>query len=128
MPSINIPFNDPINISAQVGDMVYAIRVDPAGAAVNTFRKRNLDQAKEIGWVWQINNQEGLDLGVLPSLDVIQTSGHIPDTGDFIMFSKNKATNTPGILGYYAEATFKNYSLSDIELFSVGAGIAISSN
>ena len=132
MPSINIPFTNPINISAQVGDMVYAIPVVLAGTAANTFKKRNLDQAKEIGWIWQINNQEGLDPSVVPSLDVIQTSGNTPgctNSGcDFIMFSKSKAANTSGILGYYAEATFKNYSLSDIELFSVGTGIAISSN
>jgi hypothetical protein len=44
------------------------------------------------------------------------------------MFSKNKAVNTSGILGYYAEVTLKNDSLKDIELFSVGTGIAISSN
>ena len=130
MPSINIPFNDPINISVQVGDMVYAIDMTNslAGAAANSFRKENLNQALEIGWIWQIHNQEGLDPSILPSIDVMLTSGNWSSTGDFIMFSKNKAVNTSGILGYYAEVTFKNYSLRDIELFSVGAGIAISSS
>jgi len=130
MPSINIPFNDPINISVQVGDMVYAIDMTNslAGAAANSFRKENLNQALEIGWIWQIHNQEGLDPSILPSIDVMLTSGNWSSTGDFIMFSKNKAVNTSGILGYYAEVTFKNYSTKDVELFSVGTGIAISSN
>ena len=128
MPSINIPFNDPINISVQVGDMVYSVPVSFAGAAANSFRKESLSQAVEIGWIWQINNQEGLDPSILPSLDVMVTSGWSSVAGNFIMFSKNKAANTSGIKGYYAEVTFKNYSLSDIELFSVGTGIAISSN
>ena len=128
MPSINIPFNDPINTSVQVGDMVYSVPVTLAGAAANSFRKESLSQAVEIGWIWRINNQEGLDPSILPSLDVMMTSGQVPNNGDFIMFSKNKAANTSGIKGYYAEATFKNYSLRDIELFSVGAGIAISSS
>ena len=127
MPSINIPFTDPINISVQVGDTVYAVDVDPAGIAANTFRKESLSQAVEIGPIWQINNQEGLDPNVLPSLDVMQVNPWVA-TGDFIMFSKNKAVNTSGILGYYAEVTLKNYSTKDVELFSVGAGITISSN
>ena len=128
MASINLPFIDPINISVQVGDMVYSVPTVQAGAAANSFRKESLSQALEIGWIWRINNQEGLDPGIQPSLDVMMTSGNAPGIQDFIMFSKNKAANTSGIKGYYAEATFKNYSLRDIELFSVGAGIAISSN
>ena len=130
MPIINIPFNDPINISAQVGDMIYAIPVFLAGTAPDGFKKESLSQAKEIGLIWQINNQEGLDTSIPSSLDVITTSTppNSPLTGDFIMFSKSKAVNTSGIKGYYAEATFKNYSLKDIELFSVGTGIAISSS
>ena len=130
MPSINIPFNDPINISVQVRDMVYAVDMTNAlaGAAVNSFRKESLSQAREIGWIWRINNQEGLDPSILPSLDVMITSGNWSSTGDFIMFSKNKAVNTSGILGYYAEVTFKNYSTKDVELFSIGTEIAISSN
>ena len=130
MPSINIPFNNPINISVQIGDMVYSVPVALAGAAANSFRKESLSQAVEIGGIWRINNQEGLDLSILPSLDVMLTStpGNWSNTGDFIMFSKNKAANTSGIKGYYAEVTFKNYSTKDVELFSIGTGIAISSN
>jgi len=126
MPSINIPFPDPINISCQIGDIVYAIGVTPAGIAANTFQKANLATAIEIGFIWRITNQEGLLPGPI-SMDVWQTGG-LPNAGDFIMFSKNKAVNTSGIKGYYAEATFTNASTKDIELFSVGAGIAISSS
>ena len=79
MPTINIPFNDPINISVQVGDMVYAVPVSLAGAAVDGFRKESLSQAREIGWIWQINNQEGLDPSVPSSLDVINIGGNVPN-------------------------------------------------
>jgi len=138
MPSINIPFADPINISCQVGDIVYAIAVTPAGTAADAFKKANLASALEIGFIWQINNQEGLLATVPISIDVWQTGAGpcgTPPTppcfnpGDFIMFSKDKAVNTSGIKGYYAEATFKNFEqLKDVELFSVGAGIAVSSS
>lgn len=128
MPTVNIPFNDPINISVQVRDIVYFVPLSFAGAAADSFRKESLSQAREIGWIWRINNQEGLDPSVSPSLDVMITSSNVPSSGHFIMFSKNKAVNTSGILGYYAEVTFKNYSTKDVELFSIGTGIAISSN
>ena len=137
MPLITIPFTDPINISCQVGDVVYAIPVTPAGVATDAFKKANLASALEIGFIWQINNQEGLITSATISIDVIQTGagpcGTSPspcfNPGDFIMFSKNKAANTSGIKGYYAEATFKNAeNMKEVELFSVGAGIAISSS
>ena len=131
MPSINIPFPDPINISCQIGDIVYAIGVAVAGGstAPNAFQVANLANALEIGFIWQITNQEGLIAGVPISMDIWQTSSAVPGTGDFIMFSKDKSVNTSGIKGYYAEATFKNFEKEkDIELFSVGAGIAVSSN
>jgi len=138
MPSINIPFPDPINISCQVGDIVYAIGVAAAGGSIapNAFQVANLSTALEIGFIWQITNQEGLIAGVPISIDVWQTGagpcnvGGTPcfNPGDFIMFSKDKAVNTSGIKGYYAEATFKNASLGDIELFSIGVGIAASSS
>jgi len=138
MPSINIPFPDPINISCQVGDIVYAIGVAAAGGSIapNAFQVANLSTALEIGFIWQITNQEGLIAGVPISIDVWQTgagpcnASPAPcfNSGDFIMFSKDKAVNTSGIKGYYAEATFKNASLGDIELFSIGVGIAASSS
>jgi len=130
MPSINIPFPDPINTSVQVGDMIYAVPTLPAGTAADTFRVETLRSALEIGEVWRINNQEGLDTSILPSLDVLQTTTppNTPAIGEFIMFSKNKAVNTSGIIGYYAEVTLKNYSISDVELFSIAAGVAISSS
>ena len=129
MPIINIPFDNPINISAQVGDMVYAVSTAPAGGAVDSFEKGTLSNALEIGWIQQIINQEGLDPSPRPTLRVMQTNNNLPTPlQNYIMFSKNKAVNTSGILGYYAEVTLKNDSLKDIELFSVGTGITISSS
>ena len=129
MPIINIPFDNPINISAQVGDMVYAVNTASAGGAVDSFKKGSLSGSLKIGWITEIINQEGLDPSVRPTLRVMQTNNNLPTPQqNYIMFSKNKAVNTSGILGYYAEVTLKNHSLKDIELFSVGTGIAISSN
>ena len=128
MPIINIPFNNPINISAQVGDMVYAVETNTTGGAVGSFIKGSLSNAVEIGWIWQIINQEGLDQSILPTLRVIQTHSNLPQPEGFIMFSKNKAVNTSGVLGYYAEVTLENQSLKDIELFSIGTEVTISSN
>ena len=43
------------------------------------------------------------------------------------MFSKNKQVNSSSIVGYYAEATFKNHSTDKVELFAVGSIISESS-
>ena len=129
MPSINIQFSAPINTSVQVGDTIYSINVSNDGTAFNTFITADLQTALEIGYIWQITNRDGLTSGTPISIDVIQTgSANIP-ANSFIMFSKNKAANTSGLKGYYAEITLKNYvTLDHVELFSVAAGIAASSH
>ena len=45
----------------------------------------------------------------------------------FIMFSKDNKANMSSILGYYASAQFRNDSLDEAELFSVGVDIFESS-
>ena len=108
--------------------MVYAVGTASTGGAIDSFEKGSLSNALELGWIFNIVNQEGLDTSVSPTLQVVQTNNNSPGIGDYIMFSKNKAVNTSGISGYYAEVTFKNSSLKDIELFSVGTEISISSS
>ena len=47
--------------------------------------------------------------------------------GAFIMFGKDSSVNISGLIGYYAEATFKNNSTEKAELYSVASEITPSS-
>ena len=49
------------------------------------------------------------------------------EEGDFILFKKNSNVNKSGVIGYYAEATFKNSAKDKAELFSASSEINESS-
>ena len=62
-----------------------------------------------------------------PNIIINNPIGPIPTTGDFVMFSKDKAVNNTSLIGYYAEVKLKNESIHDAELFSLSSEITISS-
>ena len=55
------------------------------------------------------------------------STGVEPGANDFIMFAKDSRFNISGLIGYYAEATFKNNSTEKAELYSVASEITPSS-
>ena len=111
-------FNEKINISAQVGDNVYAVTLAGSGG----FNKASLASCKFVGVITSIQI-------AVKRLIVFQdlTISYIPQSGEFMMFSKNKQVNTSGISGYYAEVEFNNDSKTHAELFSVGSQVSLSS-
>tara|TARA_Y100000296_G_C4991504_1_gene165625 strand:+ start:40 stop:426 length:387 start_codon:yes stop_codon:yes gene_type:complete len=119
-------FNKKINISAQVGDNVYAVTPTGSGG----FNKASLASCKFVGVITSVQNTD-----TTKRINVFQdlATSYIPAgptataLGEFIMFSKNKQVNTSGISGYYAEVEFKNDSKTHAELFSVGSQVSLSS-
>jgi hypothetical protein len=97
--AIKLTFNENINVSAQVGDVIYA----------NTT-------SNEIG---VINEIDGNTI-------VIDNTSNVNE-GDFIMFRKNNKINLSGLNGYFAEAIFETSSVNKKELFSTSSEITPSS-
>ena len=127
MPTLQLTFSTPINTSVQIGDMVYYVPTNTSG----TFDVAPLINATEIGEVTAITNQDGaLDVTTNPiTMNVFDPTGPInqPSIGDFIMFSKNRAVNTSGIIGYYADIKLVNHTTSKAEMFSIASGVIESS-
>ena len=122
---IVLTFQNPINESVQVGDTVFAIS---NFSSTGNFMHNNLTNAVEIGPITQLINRDGTDSNMPIEIHADHiTTGSI-NPGDFIMFSKNKAANTSGIMGYYASVKMVNNSKEEIDLFSVGSNITINSN
>ena len=106
------------NDSLQVGDLAYYITPSQSGG---------FDQSTEnpilIGRIESITQN---------SIEVDNTTasgflGKEPGTNDFIMFAKDSRVNISGLIGYYAEATFKNNSAEKAELYSVASEVTLSS-
>ena len=122
-----------LNNSVQVGDIVYARKTN-VQAGANDTQAGTMGTTGEddiIGILRQINinadvNSPDFQKTFLEIDESVIISPYDPVPGDFIMFSKFNQTDGD-IIGYYAQARFKNNSSAKAELFSVGSEIIINS-
>jgi len=118
---IQLYFNS-VNVSAQVGDVVFFTTNNGNVGAIGGFNSLDINATNVLG---PIVNISGGNITVEYDTLVVTT---LPSQGDFISFVKDKRVNTSSLLGYYASVNFVNDSDSKVELFSVGADVSESSN
>ena len=118
MPNITLNFPFDINVSAQEGDTAYYVPTTTS-ASFNV----NSSAVIEIGVIQSISS------GIPSSMVVFTTLAPAlyPNTGDFILFSKDNKANLSSMLGYYAKIKMRNDSRKKAELFKVGADYSESS-
>jgi len=134
--SLALHFNTVINISTQVGDMVYYTPVSTIGVSSTAYSTGSTATTIQLGKITEIVNPN-LDDG---NHSVIKVLCELVDAngdplfessplmqGSFITFSKDKTANTTSLIGYYMEVKFVNKSRGKVELFSVGAELSESS-
>jgi len=113
MPTVDLTFNNNINVSVQVGDIIY-------------FTPTTLNG---------VHNTAGtiLELGSVVSIygnTIVAnyTSGQpIPSVSDFIMFAKDRSVNMSSLLGYFAKFRVKNNSTAKAEMYTISAEVIESS-
>ena len=98
--TLTITFNNQINVSVQVGDIVYYLN---SGTVV------------ELGKLLTISGKT-----ITCEMDQNQAN---PSNNSFILFSKDNRKNLTSITGYYAEVEMKNDSQEYAEIFTVGSEI-----
>ena len=106
MPTIQLDNN--VNVSAQVGDMLYeSVYISAAGFNLG-------DDPVLVGLITAVNGNS------------ITVTGN-PTSGAFFMFLKDNTVNSSSVVGEYAEVILKNNSKEQAELFTLGSEIAVSS-
>ena len=111
MPTTDLTFPNDINVSVQIGDIIYYTPTsltgihDTAGAII------------ELGFVTAIN-------GNTITVDYIAA---LPQPGDFIMFAKDRSVNMSSLLGYFAKFRIRNNSQDKAEMYSISVDITESS-
>ena len=111
---LTITFNNNLNESLQVGDIVYYSPLSTvAGSGFNTVTTGNITK---IGNVTDID-KSAKQVSIMVDIDAVTT----PSMGDYIMFEKDKRVNSSSLIGYYADVNFVNYSTEKVELFSIGS-------
>ena len=125
LQSATLSFNNPVNASLQIGDVVYYSIITSSG----TFATVLPSNTVEFGAVTDIS-ADGLIINVIYEDDtdgdgVVDVSP--PGINDYISFAQDKQINSSSLVGYYAEAKFINNSKEKAELFSVGSEVSESS-
>ena len=119
MPIFNLQLSfDSVNVSAQVGDIVY---FTTSSGSTNGFNNSNVADTSKFGNIIGISH---INNTITVAYDSVVPT---PSAGDYISFAKDKQVNTSSLLGYYASVNFVNNSKGKIELFSVGSDISESS-
>ena len=117
---ISMTFNGQINSSAQVGDIVY-YSLPISGGTVGGYDLAQLNQTFLLGTIIDITDNS-------ITVEYEDTISTAPPPGAFISFVKDKRVNTSSLVGYYSEVKLVNNARDcDIELFSIGSDIQVSS-
>lgn len=115
-----INFTQPINDSAQVGDILYWVPVDALGVSFGAL--------SDIGPITEIGENFVVVDGPNPT-PANETTADI-EAGSpppLFMFRKNNQVNISTLVGYFADVTMRQDSTNERELFSIGSEIFVSS-
>ena len=121
MPTITLP--NLINVSAQVGDTLYASVVINGQSGKNHPSAGTTDtKPVAIGKITGINRGTS-KITYTTSYPAGSNPSNYPSApGSFVYLfaSKDNRVNTSGIIGYFAEVEFRNYSSKSAEIFVTG--------
>ena len=119
MPTTDLTFPNDINVSVQIGDIIYYTPTSLTGIHDTAIIDPITGNAiiVELGFVTAIN-------GNTITVDYIAA---LPQPGDFIMFAKDRSVNMSSLLGYFAKFRIRNNSQDKAEMYSIAVDVIESS-
>jgi hypothetical protein len=143
MPLVDLEFEQPLNVSCQIGDSAYYVDTTAAytssqsstsGVSGGVQVSQNSTNPEYIGVIQAIENARNLppydpttNPAPLITVDTLLLASVFHNHSAFIFFSKDNKANLSSILGYFADIQFKNNSKQYAEIFSVGVDVFNSS-
>lgn len=130
MPIATLSFSAPLNVSCQVGDIVYYVDTTSVGGFDTNYTSSaatSTNPLVEIGIVRQITgaSTDSPEIFAETQLGYTELNG-LEDK--FILFSKDNKANMSSPLGYFALVKMVNDNTREVgELFSVGTEAFVSS-
>ena len=114
MALTTLTFSNDINVSVQVGDIIYYAPAD----TVNNHDELT-GSIVELG---SVTNISGNSIEVTHDVSITP-----PSSSDFIMFAKDRSVNMSSLLGYFAKFRIKNNSKEKAEMYSISVDVTESS-
>tara|TARA_R110002020_G_scaffold162597_1_gene348384 strand:- start:626 stop:1018 length:393 start_codon:yes stop_codon:yes gene_type:complete len=127
LATITLTFSGHMNISAQVGDVVYYSHNTQQNYLNSGFDHSTLSNTIRLGTIVGGSDYDTPITGNLITVEYDSDTIGAPPPNAFISFVKEKKINTSSLLGYYADVKFVNDSKKKAELFSVGSELTESS-
>jgi hypothetical protein len=121
-----------LNVSLQVGDLIYAspalVQTNAIDLQADTNDSLGIGNNYLVGVLRQIlfPDPDTISLYIDENAGRGLDGNYLPQENDFLMFSKYNRGGS-GVLGYYAQAKFVNNSTEKAELFAVSSEIIINS-
>ena len=109
-----------LNYSLQIGDTLYYVPVSSLGG----FSVGEQSDIVKLGPYLGQGSIMYNSIGITHSLEgavwtLVENGTPLPESGDFLLFSKDNIVNENGLLGYYMSVKVENDSDEYAELFSV---------
>ena len=122
MPTLVLTFPTTLNISLQKGDTIYVCPDVVSGQAGRNHPNASGNTTPvKIGPVTAINRAQN-------TVDVLTTLSTLPGSGNqFALFSKDRRANYSGVIGYFMEVEYRNYSTLKSEIFATAVDYVESS-
>ena len=116
-----LPFSqDPQLTGIQVGDTAYYVDTSNIATTGGFSTTSSLNNIIEIGVVSGFSGTYNIEVTVTNAIT-------LPNTNDYIFFSKDNSVNLASLKGYFAEIKFVNDSTERAELFSIAMNVEESS-
>ena len=124
--AVTLVFENPINVSVQVGDIAYYCNSTNSSGGFDVSTQSSITT---IGVITSIDHDTNTIVCGNSTLNTdTGPTGEVGDTpGDFILFSKDNRFNTGSLLGYYGLAKFINDSKDKGEMFAASCEVFESS-
>ena len=127
LADLTFPQEEPLNVSIQVTDIIYVAKLVNDQSGKNHIT--GID-TKPVAW------GQVVDVDFDANTIQVQTTGYVPGLfaqipdivgTHYLFFSKDKRANISGMLGYYAEVEYRNYSRLPAEMFATATEFVESS-
>ena len=126
MPTIDLTFNDDINVSVQFNPT--ATTTNPKGADIIYFTPTHLNGVHNTaGTIIELGPVTAINGNVITVFHNPAPPAQLPTAGNFIMFAKNRGANMSSLLGYFAKFRIRNNSKDKAEMYSIAVDVAESS-
>ena len=121
---MQIQFPHPLNVSIQPTDTVYVSLTSQDQSGVNNPYPSPINTAPmAIGTVSSVDH-----VNMTVDIDLTDYDPNFQLTNaHYLFFSKNRVVNMSGIIGYFAETEYRNYSKLQTEIFATAVDYVESS-